>query len=162
MIIKPNRARSPAWRGDSGFFRDIGERPVAIVVIKDAASVLRYVEVRKAVAVVISDGDAHSVATALDTGLLRHIRECPIAIVAVQRVTQRRVRVVEVTFAAVDEVYVHPAVVVVIQESAPGPGGFRQVVVRRTAIDMPKRDAAGGRQYFLEKGMYSLVSSKVE
>jgi hypothetical protein len=56
--------------------------------------------------------------------MLRNVGECTVAIVAVKRITQRLRRIIEVGFSAVDQVDVHPAIVVKIEEGASGSAGF--------------------------------------
>ena len=43
VIVEPNRARRPSWRGHTGFLGHIGESAVAIVVIQNALAILRDV-----------------------------------------------------------------------------------------------------------------------
>ena len=89
VVVEPDGAGGPAGSGDAGFLGHVGERAVAVVVIEDAAAVLRDVEVGEAVAVVVADRDAHAVAAAGDAGLFGHVGECAVAIVAIERVAQR-------------------------------------------------------------------------
>ena len=58
VVVEPDRARGPPGGGDAGFFGHVGESAVAIVVIQNAAAVLRDVQVGEAVTVVIADGHA--------------------------------------------------------------------------------------------------------
>ena len=59
---------------------------------------------------------------ARDARLLGDVGERAVAVVLVERVLERRLRLVEVGRAAVDQEDVHPAVVVVVEERArPGP-----------------------------------------
>ena len=87
-------------------------------MIKDAAAVLRNIEVRKTVAVVIRNSDALAKAARRHTGFFRYVGKRSVAIVPVQRVAQRRVRGEEIALAAVHQVNVHPAVVVIIEKCA--------------------------------------------
>src|SRR5258705_4254749 len=45
VVIKPDRARTPSLRGDTSFFRHVGESAVAIVAVQNILSVLSNVEV---------------------------------------------------------------------------------------------------------------------
>src|SRR5262249_54128346 len=117
VVVEPNRARCPPGSRNSSFFRDVSECAVAVVAVENAAAVLRDVEVGKSVAVVIANGDAHAVATGGDAGLFGDVSERAIAIILVEGVAQRRVGREEITFATVDEVDIHPAVVVEVKES---------------------------------------------
>src|SRR5258708_6790522 len=83
VVVEPDRAGGPAGSGDSGLLSHIGERAITIVVVQDAAAVLRDVQIWKAVAIVICDSDAHAVAAARYAGLFGDVGEGAIAIVAV-------------------------------------------------------------------------------
>ncbi len=151
VVIEPDRAGTPAWSRDTRFLRHVGEGAVAIVVIEDAASVLRNVEVWEAISVVIPHRNTHAIATPSHAGFLRHVGECAVAIVAIQRVAQGMRRLVEIAFAAVDEVNVHPAVIVVIEEGTSRAAGFWQVFFRGFAGRMHPLDPADGRRNFFER-----------
>src|SRR5258708_39196088 len=43
VVIEPHRARTPSWSRDAGLLRNIRESPVTIIMIEDAAAVLRHV-----------------------------------------------------------------------------------------------------------------------
>ena len=58
VVVEPDSAGSPSGSGDAGLLGHIGESAVAVVVIENAATVLRDVEVGKAVAVVVADRNA--------------------------------------------------------------------------------------------------------
>ena len=87
-------------------------------MIKDAAAVLRDIEIRETVAVVIPDGNALAKAARRHTGFFRHVGERAVAIVPIQRVTQRRIGTEKIAFAAIHQVNVHPAVVVIVEKCA--------------------------------------------
>jgi len=76
--VHPGSARGPAAAADAGFFRDIGERAVAIVMIELVAAVGGHVQIFEAIVVIIADGDSHPVAYALQSGLLGYIFECAV------------------------------------------------------------------------------------
>jgi hypothetical protein len=114
-------------------------------VVQDASSILRHIQIGKTVAVIVAHGDALPVAAGSHARLLRDVGEGSIAIVAIERVAQGRIGIVEVALAAVDEIDVHPSVVVVIEKGAACPGGFRQVFLRRLAGGVYPGDVAGGR-----------------
>ena len=62
----------------------------------------------------------------MDDVLITH----KLSIVAVERVAQRMRWVVEIALAAVDQINVHPAVVVIIEKSAARAAGFWQKFFR--------------------------------
>src|SRR5437773_547992 len=104
--------------GDARLFADIGERAITIVVEQNASTVLSNIKIAKSVAVIIPDGDALAKATRRHTGLFRYVRERSVAIVSVERIAQRRIRSEKIALAAVHQVNVHPAVIVVIEKCA--------------------------------------------
>ena len=74
-------------------FGDIGECPISIVAIQNASSVLRHVNVRIAIAVVIANGDAHAEAAPAYASLFGDVSKCAVTIVVVEGVVQRLRRV---------------------------------------------------------------------
>src|SRR5258705_1680924 len=98
VVVKPSGAGGPAtFIGDSGFGGDVGERAVAIVAIEDAAAVSGHVDVREAVIVEVTDGDALAVMSfARESGFFGDIGEGAVAIVVVQRGAQRMRRLVNI------------------------------------------------------------------
>ncbi len=145
VVIEPDGAGGPSWRGYAGFLGHIGKSAVAIVVVQDAFAVLRDVQVGEAVAIVVADCHALAVPAGCHSRLLGHVGERAIAIIAIERVAQGRIGIEEIALSAVDQVDVHPPVVVVVEESAARSGGLRQKSFRRVAIRMHPGNSAGGR-----------------
>ena len=146
VIVEPDCARAPSGRAHARLLGHVREGAVAVVAVEDIAPHLRHINVRIAVPVVIPHGDAHPIASSGAPRLFRHIGESSVAIVAVKRIPQRLGRIVEVRFAAVDEIDVHPAVIVVIQEGASRPAALRQVLLRGSArVVYPANAALRGR-----------------
>src|SRR6185312_10603179 len=54
IVIDEHRARGPSAARDASFVRDIGERPVAVIVIQNIAANSCYVKIGPAVVVVIA------------------------------------------------------------------------------------------------------------
>src|SRR4030095_7246244 len=98
--------------------RYVSEGAITIVVIEDIFSILRDVQIRKAVAVIITHGNALSVTARGNASLIRYVSECAVPIVPVECVAQGGIRCEKIAFAAVHQVNVHPAVVVVVEKSA--------------------------------------------
>src|SRR5207247_6387776 len=142
VVIKPCGAGSPAGSAQAGLFRHIRKRPIAIVVIQNAAAVLRDVEIGPAVIIIVSYGGAHPVAAAGNTRFFRDVGKSAVAIVVAQRVTQRRIWSEEITLPAVDQVHVHPAVVVVIEKGATRSCRLGQIVFRRAPVHVAPGDPA--------------------
>ena len=99
-------------------------------MIQNAAAILRDVEIGPAVIIIVSYGGAHAVTAAGNTRFFRDVGKSAVAIVVAQRVTQRRIWSEEITLPAVDQVHVHPAVVVVIEKGATRSCRFGQIVFR--------------------------------
>ena len=131
VVVEPDRTGCPSRSRDASLHRDIRKSTVAIVVIQNAVAVLRDVHVGKAIAVVVADRHALPIAARRDPGFFGNVGESSVAIVAVESIAQRRIGVEEVTLAAVDQVNVHPAIVVVVKESAARAGGFGQIFLGR-------------------------------
>jgi hypothetical protein len=98
--------------GDTGLVGNVGERPIAIIVVQDVASILRHEKIGKAVVIVVAPDTTQAVTRTRNSSLVGHIGESAIAIIAVQRVAYRDAAVVEI--AAIDEIDVLPAIAVEI------------------------------------------------
>ena len=119
-------------------------------MIQNAFSVLGHIHIGKSVAVVVTHGNTLPVAAGGDAGLLGDVGESSVSIVAIERIAQGRIGIVEVALAAVDEIDVHPSVVVVVEKGAACAGGFRQIFLRRLAGGVHPGDAAAGGWHFFE------------
>src|SRR5262249_58256514 len=102
---------------DAGGGRDIGEGAVAVVPVEDVGPQRGHKDVDEAVIVVVAERTPHSVRGTADAGLLGYVRELSGAVVVEELVLPRRV----------DEVDVEPAIVVVVEEPAPGSHGLDDV-----------------------------------
>ena len=132
VVIDEGAASAPgfAGAGDAGFFADVGERAVAVVVVEDVFSVVGDVEIFAAVVVVVADADALAPAGVQQAGFLGDVGERAVVIVVVEMVRWRasfcaRDGVIELR--AVDDENVGPAVVVVVEDGDAGAGGFDDV-----------------------------------
>src|ERR1019366_951356 len=141
VVIDPDRPQTPARVVETGFFGDVREGPVAIVVVEDVAAVVENVQIHVAVVVVIGGrtaGTEHAVAA--DACLLGYICERAVAIVAVQLVRQLAAKIAAfvagyvVRPGAVYEVEVHEAVAVVIENAYTAAGALHDVVQVVVAI----------------------------
>ena len=111
-------------------------------MIKNASSVLGYVEVGEAVAIVVADGGAHSVAASRNACLIGDLGKSSVTVIVIKSVFQRRVGFVEIAASAIDEVNVHPPIVVVIKKCAARSGSFRQVIIGGASVDVSPGDPA--------------------
>src|SRR5207302_6786604 len=85
VVIKPNRARGPSRRRESCLRGDVSECAIAVIVIENAARILREINIGEPVAVVVAYRHAHPVGVSRNAGFLRYIGEGSITIVAVER-----------------------------------------------------------------------------
>src|SRR6516162_325177 len=107
IIVKPHGVGGPARSGDPRLVSHVGERSVAIVVVKNVASVPGHVQIDPAIAVIISGGYTHSKCAAGYASLVRDVGESAIMIIVVQSILQRRGGSVEIRGSAVYQVNVH-------------------------------------------------------
>ena len=119
-------------------------------MVENAPAVLSNVNVDEAVTVVIADRNALTVSSPWHSSFIGYIRESSVAIVSVERIAQRRIGIVEIALTAIDEVNVHPAIIVIIQKGAAGPSSFRQVVLRGFARGVLPGNPAHGSRNLLE------------
>src|SRR5262245_42839077 len=85
MVIEKPGAKSAAPTGHTSLLRDVCERVVVIVVVEDVrAVVVRDVEVRIAVVVVVRGGDRLGEGKPVDMGRLRNVLELCAALVEEQ------------------------------------------------------------------------------
>jgi len=119
-------------------------------VVEDTAAVLRYVKIGKPVVVVVAHRGSHPEASRTDASFFGDIGEGPIAIVSVEAIPQRLFRCVEVALAAIDQVDIKPAVLVVVEEGAARTGGFGQILLGRASAIVDPLNPAERRRNLLE------------
>ena len=120
VIIEPYSTRRPSGRSDACFFGRVGERPVAIVMIKNTLAVSRDKQVGVAVVVVIANSHAHAEGSARHARLVGHIGECAVMIISVESIPGHLARLIKIAEAIVDKINVHPTIVVIVQKCASG------------------------------------------
>src|SRR5271165_124972 len=129
VVIDEGAAVAPGFAGacNAGFFADVGEGAVTIVMVKDVFAVIGDEEVVVAVVVVIADADALPPAGMGEAGFLRDVGKGAVVIVVVQVVGGGCAGGEAVERCAVDEEDVGPAVVVVVEDGHTGTGGLDDV-----------------------------------
>ena len=90
VVIEEGGTRGKAPSRYSCFVSDLAESAVALVVIELVAPVIRDVEVRVSVIVVIAHGHTQPVAGSLHSRFRGHVFEAPLADVAVQPIPESR------------------------------------------------------------------------
>jgi hypothetical protein len=153
VVIEPDGARRPPGSCKAGLCGHVGKGAVAVIAIQDASGILGDVEIGQAVAVVIADRNAHAVGASGNPRLFGDVGKRAIPVVPVEGIAKRLQGIIEIARAAVDEVDVHPAVVVVIEESAAGADGFREKHCRRKARGVSPSDAAAFGRSGLKPGL---------
>src|ERR1035438_4985586 len=78
VVIDPSCARGPTRSAHASSLRHIGERSIAVVVIKRAVTVPGDEQIVKTIIVVIANRNAGRIATSLQPGFRSDILECPI------------------------------------------------------------------------------------
>ena len=104
-----------------------------------------------AVVIVVAHRHAHAKrGSSADASFLGDIGERAVAIVLVERVTQWLRGFVEIRRSAVDQVQVHPSVIIVIEERATGTERFRQISLGRHGVFVDPSDAAHRRGHLFK------------
>ena len=99
-------------------------------MVKNIAPVIRHVDVCEAVAVVIGGGHSHAEFSGCYSGLVRDICESPVVVIVIKRILERRGRRIEIGNSAIDEIDVHPPIIVIVKEGASRADCLRQVAFR--------------------------------
>src|SRR5689334_6046116 len=97
VIVKKSGAGAPSTARDSGAFGDIRERAVSVVMIERVAAVTRYINIFKAVVIVIAYRYAHIVVVlwhSSETRLFRDIGKRAIGILMIKPVPELAVGLV--------------------------------------------------------------------
>ena len=114
-------------------------------MVENDTVVLCHEEIGPAVAVVIPHCRTHPISSSGNASFFCYVRETSVAVVSVKCVAQRGLGIEEITLAAVNQVNVHPTIIVIINECAPSTHGFRQVHLRRPPIMVYPIDPADFR-----------------
>src|SRR4029077_1618920 len=102
-------------------FGDIGKSAVMIVVIKAVFAKISDINIWPAVVVVIADGNAKSRAFVGYAGFIRNVAKSAIVIIVKQHGPRRRFFSFEgCDGGTVEQIYIEPAVVVVVEQSHAG------------------------------------------
>ncbi len=117
--------------------------PLRLLLVKNALAVGSDEDIGPAIVIVITHSHAHAERTARDAGLFGDIGKGSIAIVLIESVANGLVWLVEIAGARIDQVEIHPAVVVVIEESGAVSHGFWKMAMIGHSGFMNPMDAAG-------------------
>jgi len=83
VVVNEARARAPSAAAHACLGRNIGERAVAVVVIKNIPTEVRHQEIDIAIVVVVSSGDPHAIEPPLQPSLLSNVCKGAVAIVVI-------------------------------------------------------------------------------
>ena len=130
VVVSPRGSGGPVAEGDAGLLCDVGKGAIVVVVEEAIFAEVGDVEVGPAVVVVVTDGNAEAPAVVGDSGLGGDVGEGSIVIIVEEGGVWRHSFVVHGrNGAAVDEVDVHPAIVVVVEQSDAGADAFDDVLL---------------------------------
>ena len=114
--VAPGSAGGPVAERDAGFFRDVGEGAVVVIVIEAVLAEVGDVEIGPAVVVEVADDSAEAPAIVGDAGFGGDVGEGAVVIVVEERGVRRGgVAGFGLEGGAVDEVDVEPAIVVKVE-----------------------------------------------
>src|SRR5712671_6354624 len=108
IVVEPDGARRPARRSKARLHRYIAERPVSVVLIKDAVAVGGDEEIRIPVVIEVANCNTHTESPAGDTRFFGNVGERAIPVVVIERVPQPLLGMKEVARSAVDQIDIHP------------------------------------------------------
>src|SRR2546429_2715114 len=110
-----------------GFFADVGKGAVAIVVVENVLAIVGDVEILESVVIVVAHADTLAPSSVGQAGFGGDVGERAIVVVAIE--VARRGFAGRQLFqcCAVDDKYVRPAVIVIIEDGDAGPGSLDDV-----------------------------------
>src|SRR5438874_1905467 len=114
-----------------------------IIAIENPSIKISYVEVFPAVIVIVADCNPESPAAVVECGFRSYIAECAVVVVAVELsgVTFARVHIFQVR--TVDQVNVHPAVVVIVEHGDAATHCFHDVTLFESTAGKMEIDSGG-------------------
>ena len=149
--VHPSRAGGPAAAAHARFFRDIGKRSVAVVVVQPVAAVFGDKQVFETVVVVIAYRHAVSIAHPLHPRSLGHVFERAVGFLVVQAMPvlgvglarDRAQRSGIADGRAIHQENVQPAVIVVVEQGDAGAHDLQHVFLGGLRGVMMELHAAG-------------------
>jgi len=151
----PTRAIS----GDAGFFADVREGAIAVVVVQHVFAEVRNEEIVEAVVVVVADAGSLAPAGMEQAGFGSDVGEGAVAIVLEQMIDGLLTGGKAFEARAVDEKNVEPAVVVVVVESHAAAGSLEEVFVLVLAAENGFNVEAGVARV-VEEGDADIVGAR--
>ena len=154
VVVAPGCPGRPIAEGDAGFFSDVGEGSIMIVVVEAVLAPVGNEQVGPAVVVIVGDSNSKAPSIVGDAGLGGYVGEGSVVIVVKECGVRGGFFAVEgVEGRAVDEVDIEPAVVVVVDEADAGAVGFDDEPLLGGAHDVfPAGEASGGGSVLEDDG----------
>ena len=129
IVVSERASRRPAVEREARFFSQVREGSIAVVPIQPVLPVICDKDIRPAVIVVVPHADSLTPPIVGNPGAGGHIGKRPVAIVPKKRGPRRGLLPFERPVCrTVDEIYIQPTVIVVIEKSAARAGSFDDVV----------------------------------
>ncbi len=124
-------------------FGDVGESAVAVVAVKRVLAEVGAKNVLEAIVVEVADADSASPADRMQTGFFGDVGECTVAVIFVEAIGGALGSAAEAS--AGENEQIHPAVIIVIDESAAASGGFDDVLFDfEVAVNYRSAESGGG------------------
>src|ERR1700733_14725056 len=118
VVVAPRSARRPVTQRHPGLFRDVGKRPIVVIVIQPVRAPVGNKNVWPALLVVIGHGNPKPPAIVGHPSLRGDVCKRPIMVVMKKRgVRRRRLSIQRVERRSIHQVDVQPAIVVVIDQA---------------------------------------------
>ncbi len=131
IVVDESAAGVPALAiaRDAGFFADVSESAVAVVMIENIFSEVGNEEIVETVVIIVADARALSPAGMEQAGFGGNVGESAVAIIFEEMIGGFLASGKTFKARAVDEENIQPAVVVVIIEGDAAAGGFEEILV---------------------------------
>ena len=152
IVVKPDGTGSPTVGGDARFGAHVGKGAIVVIMVKNGGMVIGgYQQVGPAIIVIVANGSPHREHIGGDSRFFRDIGKRAVSIVPVKSAAQRFRWLIKVTRTVVDQVNVHPAIIVVVEKGTARPQRLRQITLCGTGILVDPGDAALRRGNFFEQ-----------
>ena len=127
VVIQESASGSPPWliAPKPGGFRHIGESSVAVIAIKGVLTEIAAEDIVKPIVVVVPDANSTGPTKRAQPCFFCDVGKCPVTVILIQPI-RRAFRSASKARAAQNK-QIHPAIIIVIDESAAASGGLHDV-----------------------------------
>ena len=135
IIVQKTAACAPRLfrAGDTSFFGDIREGPVAIIVVEDVVPPIADKQIVEAIVIIVTDATSLSPTRMGQTSLLSDIRKGPVTVVVKEVTRGLTIALTQLEARTVYQKNVDPAIIVVIEEGYAATHLFQQKLLVRGA-----------------------------